>query len=159
MSTLQTIGIIVGVVSGVSGVVLGIVNYWERRVSTRPRIVVRPGVWGVFDDETKQTKGNVGIMEVRNVGQVPVIGSTIGFLRRRGQEKGVVNLAPKSINGVKWTDELKPQHVVLLHFKLEGLPDADKLGCAFVKTIIGDTFKASRRDMRKFAKERKAAST
>jgi len=159
MSTLQAIAIIVGVVSGVSGLVLGILNYLHQRDTSRPRIVVRARVWNLLDRDTKQIEKNVGTMEICNVGQVPVIGSTIGFLRRRGQEKGLLIVATESINGVKWTDELKPQHVAMLRFKLEGLPDGDKLGRAFASTIIGDTFKASRRDMRKFAKQRKAAST
>jgi hypothetical protein len=183
MSTLQAIGIIVGVVSGVSGVVLGIVNYWERRVSTRPRIVVRPRVWNLVDQHTKQIEKNVAIMEIRNVGQVPVIGSTIGFLPRwewvraitrffpkrarssvakfmrgREQSKGGIIPTPEPLNGLAWTVEVRPQHVAMLRFSLEGLPDTDKLGRAFASTIVGDTFTASRRDMRAFAEERRAAS-
>ena len=79
MSILQAIAIMVGVVSGVSGLAFGILNYLHQRDTSRPRIVVRPRVWNLIDRETKQTEENVGVMEVCNVGQVPVIGSTVGF--------------------------------------------------------------------------------
>ncbi|MCX5643269.1 MAG: hypothetical protein NTZ17_01080 [Phycisphaerae bacterium] len=158
MCTLQTIGIIVGVVSGVSGLVLGILNYLHQRDTTRPRIVVRPRVGEVHHSQTGWEK-NVPFMEVCNVGQVPVIGATIGFLGRRGDDKPTIISKLKCITDVEWPGELKPQHVAVLRFDLDNLPEACKLGRAFAMTIVGDEFKASRRDMRIFATQRKAAST
>ena len=202
MSTLQTIAIIMGVLSslaGVFGFFLGIANHVRLRNAARPRIVVRPRVYNLLRSDTAEiTEKNAAIMEICNVGQWPVIGSAIGFLprwgvigstltfllrrqmigaaitfllrreriraifqylHRRGQGEETTFLAPDSLNDVKLTDELKPQHVAMLRFTLEGLPETRKLGRAFVRTIVGDVFRASRRDMREFAKERKAAST
>jgi hypothetical protein len=158
MSTLKAIAIIVGVLSGVAGVAgffLGIANYIHQRDTTRPRIVVRPHAFG-----TDTPRGRGGLMEVRNVGQVPVVGWAIGFLRARGAGHGFLFCNAESINGIKWTDEeLKPQHVALLRFNLEEVPQGTRLGRAYAETVVGDKFKASRRDMRRFAKQRKAAST
>ena len=151
MSSLQTIAILVGVVSGVSGLVLGILNYLHQRDTTRPRVVVRPCVWSIRDSDTKLWK-NVGVMEFRNVGCVPVIGEYFGFPLRRGRE-GAISVTPESINGSEWAAELKPQHVAMMRFKLEGLGNPDVVGRAFAVTIVGDRFKASRRDMRNFVRQ------
>lgn len=160
LSTLNIIAIVVGVLSGVAGVAgffLGVANFWHQRAATRPRIVVRPRVWSLYDSNTgKLIAKNAGVMEVCNVGQMPVIGSTIGFLRSRRAKQGIIIPKPESLGGVQWGTELKPQQVAMLQFMLEDLPEGRKLGRAFFKTIVGDTFRASRRDMRKFAKERKA---
>jgi hypothetical protein len=159
MCTLQTIAIIIGVLSslaGVFGFFLGIANYWERRVSTRPRIVVRPRV-SISMDSGHGHVPVVGVMQVYNIGQVPVIGSTLGFVRTRGQDRDLVIKAPEWLSGDNWPGELKPQHSAELRFSMGDL--SDELGRAFARTIVGDTFKASRRDMKTFAKQRKTAST
>ena len=154
MGTLEAIAVIVGVVSGVSGLVLGILNYLHQRDTSRPRLVVRPGVWNLADCQRKRIEKDIGVMEVRNVGQVPVIGSIIGF---DGGDKRFVIASPEPLSDVRWPGELKPQHVATLRFKLEDLPDTSKLGRAVAATAVGDMFKASRRDMRAFAKQREAA--
>ncbi len=182
MSTLQTIGIIVGVVSGVSGVVLGIVNYWERRVSTRPRIVVRPCFRCLIEEKDgKPDAAYVALMEIRNVGQVPVVGSAFGFLSAqslarflpRGMRKGKLarllrgqNLAYGATflehkplhKGLEWRREVPPQHSAVLRFEPGVVPLGKKIGRAYAETIVGDVFKASRRDMRIFLKEYKHLS-
>ena len=156
MNVLEAIAIIVGVISGMTGLVLGILNYKHQRDTTRPRILVRPRVWNLIDRSIKKSEENVRVMEICNVGQVSVIGSTIGILRGPGQDKDHLFVNPESINGVKWAGQLlKPQHVALLRFKLDDLPEGDKLGSAFARTIVDDSFKASRSDMHKFAKARK----
>ena len=137
MGTLQVIGIIVGVVSGVSGLVLGILNYRHQRDTTRPRLVVRPAVIGPGTPEANQAPGGRGIMEIRNVGHVPVVGSTIGFLPACRTDHGFFFPATEteSIEGGNWTDELKPQHAVYLRFNLQEVPQAKKLGRAYAKGL------------------------
>lgn len=157
MNFIQAIAIIVGVVSGVSGLVLGILNYLHQRDTSRPRIVVRPRMWNLYDSNTGRTIAqNAGVMEVCNVGQIPVAGSVIGFTLRR--RKGVIFIPkPESLGGVEWRQELKPQHIAMLRFNADELPDARELGRAFFTTSVGDRFKASRRDMRRFTKKLKEA--
>lgn len=150
MDIVQAIGILVGVVSGVSGLVLGILNYLHHRDTARPRLLVRPRVWNVVDRSTREIEKNVGVMEVCNVGLLPVIGSTVGFLPKRKSGKEFLIVSPDSLNGVGWPGELKPGNVAMLRMKLDGL-DSTELGRAFASTIVGDTFTASRAEMRTFA--------
>ena len=173
MSNLEAIsivvGIIVGVVSGVSGLVLGILNHLHQRDISCPRLVVRPRVLNIYDSNSGETIAEeAGVMEIHNVGHVPVNGSIIGFhfrrgikelLFKRGANPGGFVKNPKSINGVKWPGELRPQEVAMLRFNLDSLPDVRKLGPAFAKTIVDDIFTASKRDMRKFTEQRKALSS
>lgn len=147
---LEATAIIVGVVSGVSGLLLGILNYLEQRNITRPKLRVRPRVISLIDREEKKTENNVGVMEVSNIGSVPVIGSTIGFLAKRKGEKGILVVSPQSINDKPLTGELKPGHVTVLRMSLENVPDPNELGRAYVATIVGDVFRCSRRDMKEF---------
>ncbi len=136
---------------------MGILNYRHQRDTTRPRLVVRPCVYSLVDRDARETEHNVGVMQVCNVGHVPVIGSGIGFKPRKKGENGHLIVSPQSINGQELTQELKPGHVAMLRFELDGLPDTGLLGPAQVWTIVGDSFTASRRDMRKFAEDRTAA--
>lgn len=155
-SMLEAIGIIVGVVSGVAGLVLGILNHMHQRDATRPRVTVRPRVVTIIDRNAKAMEEHVGVMEVCNVGQVPVIGSTIGFLRGPGGDQDIFIVTPQPINGVEWAGELRPQHVAMLRFRLDELPDGDVIGPAYARTLVGDKFTATKRDMQKFANERAA---
>jgi hypothetical protein len=169
MSNLEAISIVVSVVSGVSGLVLGILNQIHQRDISRPRLVVRPRVLNLYDMNTGETVAeNAGVMEVHNVGHVPVKGSIIGFYLRRGlkafmlrqeKDKRCFVKNPEPINDVKWTGELKPQQVAMLRFNLGSLPGVKQLGPAFAKTIVDDIFTANKRDMRKFAEQRKALSS
>ena len=152
MSTLQDIGIIVGVVTGMSALVLGIRNDRRQRNANRPNVVVRPRVGPV--NPLKPTEGPIGVMKVLNKGGVPAINWTFGFLPRRRHEKEIP-LAWPSMVAVQLGYELKPHQPAELSFDLQRLPD--KLGRAFVRTEVGEVFKASRRDMLEFAKQRKTA--
>jgi hypothetical protein len=147
---LQTISIIVGVVSGVSGLLLGILNYLEQRYRTRPRVRVRPCVVSVVDRQSQTAEHGVGAIEVSNIGSVPVIGSTVGFRAKYRGGKEILIVTPIPLNGVLWTAELKPGNVSILRMKLEELPSPDALGCACATTLVGDIFLCSRGDMKKF---------
>ena len=183
MSTVESIAIIVGVVSGVSGLVLGIANWWHQRVTTRPRLVVRPLVCILGVDVEKGEFKKAPVVEICNVGHIPVVGSTFGFLPAwnvihtvtthlpmRIQHGKLVQLlqerlSPYSVTyheqeplrtGLEWQRELLPQHVAMLRVDLRPFPEVLKIGRAFATTLAGDTFKASRRDMRRFLKQCKA---
>ena len=175
---------VIATIIGSLGLLLSILNYWHQRVTTRPRIIVRPRVYNMARNDTGEIIAtNVAVMEICNVGHVPVVGSTIGFLARwdrihtvmkflpkrvrtfvagfmKGREKTMRSIIPKPepVSGHTWTCEMKPQNVALLRFSLDGFSDTEKLGRAFASTVVGDTFKASRRDMRIFAEQLKALS-
>jgi hypothetical protein len=151
---LQTVAIIVGVVSGVSGLVLGILNYLHQRDTSRPRIVVRPVVFGA-----PPTVDWHGIMHVGNVGHVPVVLTRLGFQSARRGGHDIVLRETTSMTEVdnEPLEEVKPQHAALVLFKIEEVPQVTDVGCAYVQTMVGDTFKASRRDMRRFVKRLKEA--
>lgn len=157
METLQAIGIMVGVVSGIAGLVLGILNQVHQRDTTRPRLRVRPKVMHIVD-RTPEIGGdvsekNVGVMEVCNVGHVPVIGSTIGFLPRQKGKKGLLVVSPQPLSGSGWPGEIQPGHMIMLRMNLDGVVkpiENDEVGPAYVASIVGDTFRASRKDMRSF---------
>jgi hypothetical protein len=81
-------------------------------------------------------------------------------MNERQQGKGAIIPKPKPMDGLAWTGrELGIQQRAMLSFSLDDLPEARKLGRAFASTVVGDTFKASRRDMRIFAHLRKRGST
>jgi hypothetical protein len=159
MNILQTIVIIVGLLSGMSGLVLGVLNYWHQRDTTRPRILVRPGIGHYLvekEDKTLAKQEPMGIVEVCNIGRVPVVGGDIGIKEWHRGRWSDSTFNYKSINGVEWPGELKPGYVAILEFDFRCL--RGKLKTVFARTMIGDTFKASRRDMRKLAKQLKAIS-
>jgi hypothetical protein len=158
MSTLQAIGIIIGVASGVSGLVLGILNYLHQRDTTRPRIVVR---LTRLPAKTPQQWTNVCFVQVSNVGQVPVMMKPIiTLLPKRGQKDSlVVSFTPIKGGGLTDEFELNPQHAAWREFSLDKWPEGRELGRAFVKSVIGDKFEASPREVRRLTKQHKAAST
>ena len=122
-------------------------------------------------------------MEICNVGQMSVVGSSIGFeprwqwvyaiirflpkrarnraasfLHKRERGKAGFFPMPEPIDGLPWVGrELGPQQRATLRFDMKGLPEARKLGRAYATTAVGDTFKANRRNMRIFARQREAA--
>lgn len=177
MNILQPIAIIVGVLSGMSGLVLGIANWWHQRVTTRPRVVVRLSVRCIIDEKDGETVATyAAVFEICNVGHVPVIGWTVGFLpawtavrllprrMRNGKLVQFLKLRRSAYaftiekqepihKGLEWRREVRPQHIALLRFEPLEVQQGLKIGRAFVETVVGDRFKASRRDMRKFIKQ------
>jgi hypothetical protein len=149
---LQSIASVIGVISGVAGLGLGILNFVHQRDTIRPRLRVRPKVLALLDRENKSVENDVGIMEVANIGRVSVIGSTVGFHRNRKGEMGLVIVSPQPVTRGAWPGELKPGEVILLRMKLVKLPKPEDLGRAFVKTMVDDVFTCSRRDMNEFRK-------
>lgn len=165
MEVVQAIAIIVGVVSGVAGLVLGILNQIHQRDTTRPRLRVRPRVLHIVDRDPDigrdMSEKNVGVMEICNVGNMPVMGSTIGFKPKRKGQKGLLVVSPEPLSGDRWPSEIQPGHMVMLRMKLDAIVEPIKrreVGPAFVSSMVGDTFTASRRDMKVFRKSLLAAA-
>jgi hypothetical protein len=153
MSTLQAIAIIVGVVSGVSGLALGILNYIHQRDKSRPRLAVRVQV---PDPKYPSIQQKLGLIIIDNVGQVPVMmRDYLFFDPPRGRKRG--GFAVKVAEDDELKGELKPQHKMMLTFTVDAMPKVRDLGRAFVMTAIGDKFKATRRDMRKLIEHRRVA--
>jgi hypothetical protein len=148
---LETISIIVGVVSGVSGLVLGILNYRDQRDRTRPKLRVRPCLLSLIERNSKTVEHNLVVMEVCNVGNVAVMGSSIGFKPKRKGGKGHLIVSPESIGGERWPGELLPGRAAFLRMKLGKVSNpSNELGPAFASTIVGDTFLCEPKDMRTF---------
>lgn len=159
MSAIEQIGIVVGVVSGISGLFLGILNYRHQRSTARALLEVRPRVMHLvgrkspFTDKAT-TERNVAVMEVLNVGRIPVVGSMIGFVSsKRRDDNGIVIASPQSLEGAQWPGELAPGHKVTLRMETTSLIDLareGKLKHAFVNTMVGDAFFAEQSYMQKF---------
>lgn len=145
MSVVETTAII-GAVTGVSGLLVGILNWWHQRVSTRPHIKVRPHVLG---------SGKRGIVVISNVGHVPVFGDHIGWLGKHRDDKGHVLLPDEQSIDDKWTSNhvLMPQDGDCASFKLDDLPKEQEVGVIYAQTIVGDRWKAGRRDMWRFRRQ------
>ena len=160
MSVLEQVGIGIGIVTGVSAFVLSIINHRHLRDTTQPRLRVRPRVMHIVDCEPQigrdTTEHNVAVMEVMNVGSVSVVGSMIGFSSPNWwSKKGMVINRPSTLGGQPWPGELAPGHSVLLRMEVKSLIEPMKegqVGRAFVNTMVGDAFQASRRHMRAFRK-------
>jgi len=153
MFILEAIAIVVGVVSGVSGSVLGVLNFIHQRDTAQAKLRVRPAVWSIIDRDEGTVEDNVAVVEVANIGHVPVITSTVGFRKPDKNRPGALLVSPNPINDEQWPGKLQPSHVVVLRTKIETLPNLDEVGPMYVKTILGDIFTCRRRDMRKFAQD------
>lgn len=180
---------VIGAVSGLSGLALGILNYLHQRDKSRPRLVVRPYLlcMGEVKDGKEVTTWQ-GIIEVRNTGHVPVVGATVGFLPgwRWRLITAVTKHLPRHIRestlvwslqrnewhsvtvyqeepvrkGLEWQQEIAPQHIamvrfnpVLLRAQPPLIPEEPRIGRAYARTVVGDVFRASRRDMRRFIQQ------
>lgn len=158
----------IGAITVTSGLLLGILKYRHQRDTSRPRLVIRLyDASGVVAPNNPQKK-TVVFVDICNVGQVPVMmGAVIKFLPKCGQQARSLIFLPEPPcdvslpNEVILPGELKPQHRAMLRFDFgpDDLPEGCKLGRAYVSSAVGEDFKASAREMRRFAKSRKEAAT
>lgn len=166
MSNLEAIAIVVGMVCGVAGFVLGGISFGHQWLSTKPRIAVRLHDASGLVAPNDPQKRTIIYVDICNVGQMSVVMSPVlDFLPRRGQQKNLMPFLPETPceilpNEVVLPGELKPQHSAILRFDFGpgDLPEGRKLGRAYVRSVVGDRFKASRPAMKAFAKSRKAAA-
>ncbi len=146
LTTLQTIGIAVGIIVGIGTlvfrVVLGVLNYRHQRYMVSPDIEVRPSVLG------NGASGN-GMVSIRNNGVVPIVFDHLGYLLKRRDDKGNPLLQDEPLIDF----ELKPHHSTNMRFKLSDLPEAQKVAVIYVQSSNCKRFKAERPDMQRFRKE------
>ena len=166
--SIEQVGIIVGIavgfvgiLAGTVGVVLGIINYRHQRDVSHPHLRVRPLIRVLVDRDAPPGEGissDMGIMEIANVGHLPVHGSTIGFSGRKKGGTGFIVIGPQPIDGGSWPREIVPGTVVWLQFKLDSIAEHVESGDArraFATSIVGDSYESSRRDMKRFREELK----
>jgi len=149
---------VIATIIGSLGLGLGILNYLHQWDMSRPKIKVRLRMTTIVDPDTMEREPNIGVIEICNVGHVPVVGGTIGlFSKRRGRWcRGT--FAYKSINGVEWSGGhvLEPGRFARLRFETDLREQkGQKLGRVFAETMVGTVFKARRREMRKFVERQK----
>jgi hypothetical protein len=168
LSTLESLGIAVGVASGIGGLVLGVLNTISQRAQSRPRVLVRPSVKRLVGEGHDGTLDDLGLevwIEIHNVGLVPVTTAQTGFEGRRNWffrwGKHVISFItrdPSPVDGGSWPRRLGPWESVVVRFSFEntaelGVNPQFKFGRrAFVQSQVGDTFVCSRRDMGRFLK-------
>ncbi len=166
MELLTALGILTGVATGVAGLVLGILNHVHLRNTTRPRVEVHARIRHIIDPNptvgSDRNARNVGLMEIRNVGHIPIVGSLIGFMPPTESGKAIIIYAPTTVGGSEWGEPLLPGQCTMLQFKWEELivpMNAGTLGRAYAQTAIGDNFKATRESHKQFLLALKTASS
>ncbi len=156
---LQEAGIIVSMALGLFGTVLGILNFRHQRNLTQPRLLVEPRIMTLIGETftgERTTEPDKGVVQIKNVGHIPVKGSSIGVLGKRGHKDGLV-VRPQVL-GTDWPD-LRPGKAVMLGFNLEQFlaeNDVDRVSAFVVQTVIGDTFRSRRGAMRRFRESGRA---
>jgi hypothetical protein len=157
MGTIEIIGIIIGMTTGITGLVLGIVNAIHQRSTVRPRLRVEPSILHIVSRGIPGAQGNVehnvGAMTILNIGNVPVMGSSIGFCLKDKKKGSLVVITPHAINGTPWPAEILPGRSIALRMNTDKLREDhgnNYLGKAFVRTAIGDCFYASKKTMKNF---------
>lgn len=167
MELLTALGILTGVVTGVAGLVLGILNHVHLRNTTRPRVEVRARIGHIVDRNptigSDRSARNVGLLEIRNVGHIPIVGSLVGFMPPTEESgEAIFFAAPTTVGGPEWGGTLSPGQCTMLQFKWEDLivhMNAGILGRAYAQTAIGDNFKASPDNHKQFLLALKTASS
>jgi hypothetical protein len=157
LSMLEQAGILTGVIAGVGGLALGVLNWFQQRSESRPRLRVRFSIMTMIDrthGPGGQVEHGVGVVEVANVGRLPVVASLVGV--KTGGPTGALVVSPTSFGGEGLPTEIAPGHVCHLRCNVDSLQDAArtrKLKRAYVKSAVGDIFHGSRKEARQFARD------
>jgi hypothetical protein len=160
LSRLQDWGIAVGVVSGVGGLAIGIMNAIHQYHYNRPHLQVRFNVRTLIDrtfGPGGEMEEDIGVLSIVNIGLLPAVPSSVGIRRTDGDTIYVVS--PQSIGGGDFATQLDPGHARALRCILHDLMEPARNGQlrrAFVVTQAGDVFYGTRKEMRKFAAELEA---
>lgn len=163
LSVLGQLAITAGVVFGLVGTVLGIMNTVHARRESRPRVRVRPRITIIVSRSRSRANNtvehDVGLMELSNTGKIPVKGAMIGFLpkKRLGflttNRQGRIVVTPDAADGGPWPRQIDPDGSCSVRFDLGSLLSGDyrkELGPAFMKSESGRIFKSRRKDLRSF---------
>jgi hypothetical protein len=154
LTLLEQGGLLTGVVSGIGGLALGVVNTIRQQADNKPRLRVRFAINTVID-RTFGLGGpieeNVGLVEIANTGRVPSTPSVVGIHATRHKHLFVVS--PDAFDGGPFPRELQPGRTCLLKFNVGSLREAaqgQRWKRPFVTSQIGDTFYGRRSEARKF---------
>ena len=160
MDLIQTAAIIIGMTTGIAGLVLGIINTIHQRSTVRPRLRVEPSIYQLIKrgipGDPRNIEHNVGGMTIYNIGNVPVVGVAIGFRRKQTDAGDLCIITTSAINGAEWPAEILPGHSITLRMESDQLRkhfDEGTLGTAYVRTAVGDLFFASRKASRRFQEQ------
>ena len=161
--TLDQAGILVGVVAGVGGLVLGILNTAHQWRESTPRLRVRPFVRHLVTRYGGPTiksdvERNVAGMELSNIGRIPIRGSILGFKGR--SKKNAIVVTPTPIDEKPWPGVIEPGESRMIRLDLISAAESvldQQMTHAIMTSQVGDTFRSSRRDMRRFVTELRRA--
>ncbi|MEN1705473.1 MAG: hypothetical protein AAGJ54_08185 [Planctomycetota bacterium] len=155
---LQVAGIIVGLVGGVVGTTLGILNYLDARRAAKPRLRIRMGLAHILPGNLllktpKAELGQTATIEVANTGLIPVRLSLLGCADKLPGGESIAFPKPISIHGKVPPCALEPGDRIIVGISTRQLlehQEKARLPRGYVTTEIGDYFRQSRRDARAF---------
>jgi hypothetical protein len=157
LTLLEQTGLLTGVVSGIGGLALGILNTVRQQAESKPRLRVRFGIRTLVD-RTHGPGGpiedNVGIVEIANIGRVPSTPSLVGIHVMRN--KDLIVMTPDAFDGGPFPREVLPGRTCILRFDVKSMREAARgrrWKRAFVTSQVGDTFYGRRSEARKFQDE------
>jgi hypothetical protein len=164
LSALEQGGILVGVIAGVGGLVLGVVNTLYQVRESKPRLRVRPFVRDLVSRYgnplvRSEVERDVVCVELSNVGKVPIRGSLVSFEGGRGRD--AIVMAPRAIDEKPWPGLIEPGESrvlgVDLHTTVEQVLGRNMKRTRMISQV-GDSFRSSRSDMRRFKRELRSAN-
>lgn len=171
LTSLESAGIIVAIVSGIAGLlfglgglILGALNYHHQRQTTMPRLQVHVAMSipiGITKSGRHNVLDPVPTMTIRNTGHVPTVAAGIGFCIRGAADGGnrAAVLAPEPADLVPWPRQLDAGHAVVLRLSAEDLggllQQSVQLKRAYVITSDERIFYSPRRPVRYLAEQLK----
>jgi hypothetical protein len=160
LSVLQQLSLVTGFVTGVAGLTLGIVNLWLRIAETRPKLRIRPRLWSVVGEKDDGTRNVIErdacVLEVANVGRVPVRAGTI-CIRYKGTKVGAMLPFSDALDQRPWPAEIEPGEVRHIRMGtresvMEWIVQKDTARVV-LQSLVGDMFEASKKDMASFREQ------
>lgn len=162
LTTLQQTGILVGVASGITGMLLSILNFIRISRESKARVRVSPVVQTLiarYNDPSKnQIEGTGAFVKVVNTGRVAIKIELVAMTSSRWWSKqGYICVTPKTFSGSRWPLVLESGDQELISFKLSKLLEngdfPSKVGRVYVRSTLGRKYKCGWRTMRRFKKD------
>ncbi len=103
-----------------------------------------------------EQKKNLGLLQIANFGKIPVRPASAWVsLKGPGRKVVLIDLTPID-EDLSWPRSVEPTDGPFLRFNLDGLLEEaplDQIDRFHVGSLVGDVFRASRRDMKAFRKQ------
>ena len=147
-----TLGVaIVGVASGLTGAVLGIMNTWRNIRRDKVRLSVQ-ATWAITALLTGKVDTNLQVRVV-NLSEFPVTVSDVGFKLRRGKIATLANVPGIEPSG-SLPIRLEPRTAYSKVFGIEALSNiASELECAYANTECGVVATGNRRGLQNLIRQ------